>query len=670
MDRKNKIKNKWSIFKENNPSAHVFLTIVIINVVFVLVSSALLIFLPENQGRGFFEMIRFAFTLMVNPSGRYIYSDYPISLIITTVVVLLGMISLTGGTVGYVTSIINGILERAANSKSKIDLENHIVILNYNNRVPALIQDYCFDDVDSTYIVVLSNLEKDYVQEKINLSYAEKRKKRFKHIIVRDGDPMSKIDLDNISLYKAKTVLIMMPDADSDSNETAERISKANIETTKLFMFVSLYLSDYGVGNKKNIVVESGSQDMEYMIGEYKIDEDKQVTVPVNFDDIIGKVLAITSIMPSLHDVLRILFSFEGVEMYIKDKPDISILDELKESRSAMPLYDYGDKRIYVAEDEDEIGRISKADLSVLSKLVSSTTTNVVFAKNSILIIGVSEKLSHIMESLASFAEEYGNDIFVLLADTEEKREVLENYYSDPKFAKILNSENQKPVIIGDIYHPQEQLTEDMLRGIQTILFLSDETAESEHIDEKPLLFWSGLRNVNRKIESQDMIVEVLSAQNHRMIEKKNKDQIVVSDSFLGHFYAQLGKDPGRLDIMKDFLSTGDDPEEEADNANQNDVDLLVLNTKSFCAPDVMTKEFSTKREFILWMYQATDGEYLPIGCIKDNVTYMFSRTESKDDALDSSTWLGMEETQVLFGGGQKFKVEDMDELILVKNNK
>ena len=69
-------------------------------------------------------------------------------------------------------------------------------------------------------------------------------------------------------------------------------------------------------------------------------------------------------------------------------------------------------------------------------------------------------------------------------------------------------------------------------------------------------------------------------------------------------------------------------------------------------------------------MYQATDGEYLPIGCIKDNVTYMFSRTESKDDALDSSTWLGMEETQVLFGGGQKFKVEDMDELILVKNNK
>lgn len=670
MDRKNKIKNKWSIFKENNPSAHVFLTIVIINVVFVLVSSALLIFLPENQGRGFFEMIRFAFTLMVNPSGRYIYSDYPISLIITTVVVLLGMISLTGGTVGYVTSIINGILERAANSKSKIDLENHIVILNYNNRVPALIQDYCFDDVDSTYIVVLSNLEKDYVQEKINLSYAEKRKKRFKHIIVRDGDPMSKIDLDNISLYKAKTVLIMMPDADSDSNETAERISKANIETTKLFMFVSLYLSDYGVGNKKNIVVESGSQDMEYMIGEYKIDEDKQVTVPVNFDDIIGKVLAITSIMPSLHDVLRILFSFEGVEMYIKDKPDISILDELKESRSALPLYDYGDKRIYVAEDEDEIGRIGKADLSVLSKLVSKTETNVAFAKNSILIIGVSEKLTHIMESLASFAEEYGNNIFVLIADTAEKREVLENYYSDPRFSKILDTENHGPVIIEDIYHPQEQLTEDMLKDIQTILFLSDETAESEHIDEKPLLFWSGLRNVNRKIESQDMIVEVLSAQNHRMIEKKNKDQIVVSDSFLGHFYAQLGKDPGRLDIMKDFLSTGDEPEEEENNANQNDVDLLVLNTKSFCAPDVMTKEFSSKREFILWLYQATDGEYLPIGCIKDNVTYMFSRTESKDDALDSSAWLGMEETQVLFGGDRKFKVEDMDELILVKNNK
>ena len=76
-------------------------------------------FLPENKERGFAEMIRFAFTLMVNPSGRYQYSDYPISLIITTIVVLLGMISLTGGTVGFVTSIITSVLEKSATTRKE-----------------------------------------------------------------------------------------------------------------------------------------------------------------------------------------------------------------------------------------------------------------------------------------------------------------------------------------------------------------------------------------------------------------------------------------------------------------------------------------------------------------------------------------------------------------------
>ena len=156
MFKKGNFKNKWSIFKENNPTSHICFLIVVVNLVFIAVSALLISILPENEGHSLGELIRLAFTLMVNPSGKYIYSETPISLIITTIVVLLGMISLTGGTVGFITSIINGFLEKTAQNQRHLDLEDHIVILNYNNKVPSIILDYGFDDVKNTYIVILA----------------------------------------------------------------------------------------------------------------------------------------------------------------------------------------------------------------------------------------------------------------------------------------------------------------------------------------------------------------------------------------------------------------------------------------------------------------------------------------------------------------------------------
>ena len=154
--------------------------------IFRALSAILISILPENEGHSIPELIRLAFTLMVNPSGKYIYSETSISRVVTTIVVLLGMVSLTGGTVGFVTSVINGVLEKAANSQRALNLENHIVILNYNNKVPSTIVDYGFDDVKNTFIVILANGNKQRIQDEIDGMYdREGNKKRFKNIIVK-----------------------------------------------------------------------------------------------------------------------------------------------------------------------------------------------------------------------------------------------------------------------------------------------------------------------------------------------------------------------------------------------------------------------------------------------------------------------------------------------------
>lgn len=669
MKRKTRLFNKWSVFKENNPSSHIFIMIILINLLFIVVSSALLIFLPENEGRGFFEMLRFAFTLMVNPSGRYIYSDYPISLIITTIVVLLGMISLTGGTVGYITSVINSMLEKSAKSENRIRLKDHIVILNYNNRVPALIQDYIFDDIDSTYITILSNCNKDMVKNDLEAAYQKSFSgKKFKNLIIREGNPLSRADLDNISLQDAKTVIIVAPDL--MANQTSDDINSM-YEVAKLFMYISLYYAENHNENKTNIVVEADKKEMEELIRNYKVDNLHQISIPINYTDIIGKTLAVTTMMPGIYDVLQILFSFEAVELYIEDKPDgISIAEELQTSRSALPLFDMDNKRIYVAENESEIGRKSRKSNTIERESAKTIIEpSITFEDKSILIIGTSNKLDSILESFSCFSKEYDAKISVILADTEENLPKLLSCYNNPLYSNILDPEQNAPIVLKDKYHPVNDIGIERFEKIHSVLFLSDECVPEARIDEKPILYWSGLKNISSELPNQSLIVEVLSAQNNKIIEKKTKDQTIVSDSFLGHFYAQLGKCPERLDIIKDLLTTEEDS--SAINSNQesqDEADLLIINVKKFFAgAENEDLTFRSKRELINWIYTSTDQTYIPIGCIKNGVVYMFSRTDTEDDSLDSPVLRGPLENNMLTGTDSCIKLEEQDDLVVIK---
>ncbi len=66
--KKNNKGNRWQVFQENNPTMHICVMIIAVNVVFILLSAALICILPENEGKSLGEILRLAFTLMVNPA--------------------------------------------------------------------------------------------------------------------------------------------------------------------------------------------------------------------------------------------------------------------------------------------------------------------------------------------------------------------------------------------------------------------------------------------------------------------------------------------------------------------------------------------------------------------------------------------------------------------------
>jgi len=656
-DRGKRVRNRWSVFKENHTIGFVLVAVVVFNIVFIGFSALLISFLPENDDRTFFELVKLAFTLMVNPSGRYVYSDATLSLYLTTIVVLLGMISLTGGTVGLITSFIQSILQKTANSSTKLRMKDHIVVLNYNNKVPSMIVDYCFDDMDSTYVVILSDYDKDQIMDDIGNMYKSKGyTKKFKNIIVRDGDPMSEIDLDKINIKDAQTVLVMTP----KEMTSEEKHQDKDFYLSKLFMFINWYLNNAkkeNDGYAPNIVIETSNGNMEQLVESYNADSAHNTnSVFVNYNQIMGYLIAITSVMPSLYGVLQQLFSFEGVELYICDREDDgSIEDDLMHNQSVIPLYDMDNKRIYVAEDEDEIGRKSK-DADTIKKIMEQyqnpekiVAPNCTFDKQEIIIVGINEKLPYILANLIGFKQKYENEnLHVILASTADEEETLKAYYEDEQYADILMPDKYSYIKVNDIFNPMPELGKATAEKAETIVFLSEDNVADECVDAKPLIYWTDLKSAFRQNQKVDVMVEILDSQNRSIIQSKNNDQTLVSDDFLGHLYAQLGKNPERLGVLIDMITAVGDEDEDSDEEAATDAgDFLCLKAGTLLGL-TETLEFTSKRELIMKIYWMTGGLVLPLGLIKkfgddeQALAYIFARTNGGKDGLDNTDLLNM----------------------------
>ena len=668
-----KLKNKCTVLAENHPSIFMFLLILFANIVFIAVSTVLLMLLPENKGRGFTEMIRFAFTLMVNPSGRYQYSDYPISLIITTIVVLLGMISLTGGTVGFITSIITNVLEKSATSRKKLRLKKHIVILNYNHKVPSIIYDYCFDDMKNTYIVILSDKDKKEIRDQIdNLFSVHQASKKFKNLIIQNGSPFSTLDLDRIALKDSKNILLMV-DENEESGQAGNSAGTQDFNNFKLFMFINSYLNRCSGDKAPCVVTEVADGKTENLIREYPFKTGNNC-FPVNFNEFLGKIMAVTAVMPSLCDAILQLISFEGVEFYLESIPEsLSITEELKIQNSSMPVLDAYHKRLYISEDEECIYDTHKSPYVLKKPLPEKTLIpRITNEKPKILIIGSNNKLKYILESLICLRKEFPDfALQVVLMDTEENEEKIRNYCTAPEYQSLFSDDGSSQIIVKDIFEAfKSESTCAILEDVNSVLFLSEDECMDTNMDEKPLLFWNSIKR-NNVLNSYNCIVEVLDMQNENIIERRNHDQVVVSERFMSCIYAQIGKDPVRLDLIRDMVTfEGDETSRNSDNKLSNVCNILSVKASIFFANYSGDLVFNSKRELISWVYEATAYEYLPIGCVKNNVCYLFARTEGNHDGLDTTVLLPKDDNSDLKLTPDKLKFESDDEIVVIKLTK
>lgn len=608
---KRKIKEWFSIQLVKNPGGMVLAVILIFNILFFMFSAVVIstLALDGTEKMSFIEAAFCTITMILDAGCiQFVVADIGKSGIVVTLfclfVVLVGMISFTGAVIGYITNYISSFIDNANTGKRKLNLSNHFVILNWNSRASEIVNDMLYSD-EKQKIVVLVQSRKEEIEKEIeerlsdtvnrenkniaqqykDLPFPQKQialyKNRFKRkvtVMVRQGDVFSSKQLNDISLERARSVIILGNDINNtickfEHKERIDESSRGNSQTVKTLMQVSDITATESSADNQKIVVEITDEWTLDLVN--KIIESKQVDgkcniIPVKVNEILGQLLSQFCLMPELNSAYSELFSNKGVEFHseIHDHiDDESFISEyLTNHNHALPITvmqgnDCVAHAFYVAEEDKDIKKISSVKNS---EYKVSLNKNYWIEKKNVVILGHNSKCKNIMAGFESFSSEWkrGAEEIVRIVVIDDKKSLEKmNYYKDYPFviktveADIYDNE----LICSTIEDFVSKNEEDT-----SVLILSDDAALNEDIDASALANLVYVRDiVNKKVaenpefdaESIDIIVEIIDPKHYDIVNSYSINNVVISNRYISKMISQISEYEALFDFYNDILS-------------------------------------------------------------------------------------------------------------------
>ena len=604
--------NEWmSVQIIKNPGRVVLIAILLFNVAFFLLSAAVIsaLSLDGTEKMGFIEAAFCTITMILDAGCiQFVVADIGQSGIVITVicllVVLIGMISFTGAVIGYITNYISHFIEDANTGDKKLAISNHFVIINWNTRASEIINDMLYCDEKQKVVVLVTSrkeeIEKE-IEERLSDTVQRERqalvdkyshlsliprcfallKNRFKRnvtVVVREGDVFSLKQLKDISLERARSVMILGNDINNtlckfEHKERAEEFGKGNALTIKTLMQVCDIMGDEKSFDKQRVIVEITDKWTWELV--QKIISAKQVDgkcniIPIRINEILGQILAQFCLMPELNEVYSELFSSRGAEFYTErqdgDEDEISFATEyLKEHNHALPITvmknDGKTHRYYVADSEKDINKVSwVSDKEYRVRL----NRDYWIEKKNIIILGHNSKCREIMAGFTSFNAEWQRDgesiIEIVVIDDKKSLEKM-NYYKDYPFViKTVEADiYDKNIICSTIDEFVSANEEDT-----SVLILSDDAVLNENIDANALaslvyvhdIIQSKINeNPDFDVESIDVIVEIIDPKHHDIINNYSVNNVVISNRYISKMITQLSEVEGLFDFYHDILT-------------------------------------------------------------------------------------------------------------------
>ena len=504
------------------------------------------------------------------------------------IIVLIGMVFFTYALIGYMSDFIANFIGEADSSSRRLRISDHTVILNWNTRAAELINELLYKNKKEKVVVLLGGSKEDALRDiDERLSDTLENESGIKDkltVIVREGDTWSAKQLNDISIKRAKSVIILC-DAVYDESDKEEEMG--NIRTIKTLLQVVQLTTEEDSINHQQIIVEVEDEStlalVNTIIG-HKVRKGKCNIVPFSVNRLLGDIFSQFAIMPELNVVYSSLFSNKGASFFSKSTTEGSLSKNefvsayMENHTKAIPVTVMRDDDnhincYYLAAKEQDI-HVAE---SVRESRVLPLSLNPDFEMNNkhVLLMGHNSKSSSIMDGFDSFCSEWtkkdGSEALYVTVINDEQTLVKQDYYKEyPCVKKVIAADIFEIDIIRSVI--DEFISAHT--GDRCILILSDDTVPDEEVDADALTYLILVQDImyNRltndpgfDIKNIDMIIEILNPKNYEIVSSYSANNIVISNRYISKMMMQISEKKPLFDLYLDILTYDGTDAEDVD---------------------------------------------------------------------------------------------------------
>ena len=613
---KNKIEEWRSIQRARNPQRVVLLRILMFNVLFLVFAAFVIsrLSLSGTEQMGFFEAAFYTVTMILDAGCiSFVVADIGRSGIIIAVfcliVIVIGMVTFTGAVIGYVTNSISGFIDNSKAGTGSLKISDHLVILNWNTRASEIVNDLLYCRTKQKVVILVSGKrdeirreiherlhdtirrENDALRERCRDLGFLRRRIEYHHrrlvnnviVLIREGDVFSSKQLHDISLEKARSVIILGDDRHRargryEKENYSEQNTEGNSRTIKTLMQVSdITSAEYSADDQKIIVEISDewTDELVERIISYKQVAGKCNIVPLPANRILGQILAQFSVMPELNLAYTELFSNKGATFFEHAAADADeteyMTKYLRDHRFAIPLtrmiVDGKRHFFYSCETREDIDRVGAP--AQPREFTVKLNRDYWIEKKTVVILGHNSKCRDIMRGFSAFRDEWnyrdGSDEILRIIMIDDQKS-LENagFYREYPFVErtVSASVFDNDLICGTIEKIVDENDEDT-----SVLILSDDDAPDEDTDANALAYLVYVQDIiNRKKKQDpdfdperiDVVVEIIDPKHHDIVSNYSVNNIVISNRYISKMITQIGEKEAIYSFYCDILTYDD----------------------------------------------------------------------------------------------------------------
>ena len=594
-----KLKAKKTLKTYQKPLLVTLLTLLLINFI-ILAIAAIIAFAIDNNnyngalfGSNFAAAFVTAVKWMIAPNSILSYDTDKLSImVLAAVVIVIEMVLFSGAIVAMVTTSLRSFIDKKSKAKGKIILSNHFIILNWNSKVPDIIFNLMLKGFKNN-IVILSNQTKEYIESEIkSLFLANDVTQKYKaNLIIKEGDPLLRGNLDDISIEKASQIVVMAREDMSDGDD--DNILNQDLLNLKIV----LRIGSFEIPSNTQIVVETDSDETRQQIENisYTVSSLKgKSVIPVSFNRKIGQIIAQSIVSPEMAEVYLELFSFQGAEFYSIDSKE-TVEEYMNTHDNSIPVVKLN-KLFVLADDEKEC---LKRREGAISSIVPLKPVVIRPYKNcNIFVIGDNKKSEFILDNLNRSAE------------SDEFNYQIKHYHK-----------NENDLLIKDIKETE---------GEKKVLILSDDNVSEESYDANVFVTLIELSKAFPKRENLTLITELLDSRNLSSVRDFDIHNTIISNKMMSILITQLAMNLDSKKFYHKLLTT--------DHAGDvNDFDIQITLAKDLIEMD---KEFifKSKGELLHSFYKCFNGKNILIGISRNDDVFFLNSNQDKEEEIKVSS--------------------------------